>query len=132
MVRQMDLGLNGQSVMYCHVDYTFMVAFDDETTVTVESDFVYRSADGIEHAVRPGDDPASCGAALAITRLAARRGTGFEDGRLELELDDGSMILAPGADGYESWNIAGPDGFKVVSIPGGELAIWRAVPTETA
>ena len=125
----MDLEVAGRDVMYCRVDYTFMVALDDDTTITVESDFTYRSADGTEHAVSPDDDPASCGPALVTSRLVARRGTAFEDGRLELEFDDGSIILAPGGEGYESWNIAKENGLKVVSIPGGELAVWSPAPT---
>ena len=27
--------------------------------------------------------------------------------------------------GYKPWDLAGPNGLKVVSMPGGELAIWR-------
>ena len=29
---------------------------------------------------------------------------------------------------YEAWNVAGPDGALVVSMPGGELAVWSARP----
>ncbi|WP_352231348.1 MULTISPECIES: DUF6188 family protein [Paenarthrobacter] len=25
---------------------------------------------------------------------------------------------------YESWNLKGPDGLRIVSVPGGELAVW--------
>jgi hypothetical protein len=33
-------------------------------------------------------------------------------------------LRAPIGEDYESWNIVGPAGLRIVSLPGGELAIW--------
>ena len=123
----MDLQMAGRGVMCCRVDCTSTMVFDDDTMITVENDFVYRASDGQERRVSPGDDPASCGPALVISRLTTRRGTAFEDGRLEL--DDGSLVLVPGGERYESWSITRRDGRLVVSIPDGDLAVRSPVTT---
>jgi hypothetical protein len=35
----------------------------------------------------------------------------------------------PTAEDLEPWELVGPDGLRVVSVLGGDLAIWRALPT---
>ncbi|MGW0356281.1 DUF6188 family protein [Nocardia nova] len=49
-----------------------------------------------------------------------------ESGALTLELDSGTSLRVPPDDDYEAWSIAGPGGYRVVSLPGGELAVWSA------
>jgi hypothetical protein len=68
---------------------------------------------------------------LRLRKTRARSGTAFKDGRLALEFDDGSSIHVPADPSYEPWQISGPRGFRIVSIPGGDLAIWSAQETES-
>jgi Family of unknown function (DUF6188) len=49
-----------------------------------------------------------------------------DDGALFLTV--GGTTLRCGADpDFEAWNYTGPGGRRVVSMPGGELAIWDAI-----
>jgi hypothetical protein len=47
-----------------------------------------------------------------------------EDGRLELILEGGDSITSSPDGKFEPWQISGPDGFLVVSMPSGALEIW--------
>ncbi|WP_194837590.1 DUF6188 family protein [Nocardia sp. XZ_19_369] len=45
---------------------------------------------------------------------------------LSLEFDSGATIHVPVHNKYESWGVVGLDGSRVISLPGGEFAIWSA------
>lgn len=91
----------------------------------VEGPTTYVAPDG---AVEPVP-PATAGGRLE--RLIARSGrvisscAAFVDGRLELTFDDGARLrVAPRLAG-EAWVAVGPRGTRIVSLPGGALALSR-------
>ncbi|MEU6563117.1 DUF6188 family protein [Nocardia nova] len=49
-----------------------------------------------------------------------------DSGRLFLSFDNGIRLRVPSDESYEAWNVTGPDGYLIVSQPGGGLAIWSA------
>ena len=49
-----------------------------------------------------------------------------DDGQLHLAFADGAHIEVAPDEGYEAWNVTGPGGARIVSLPGGELAVWSA------
>lgn len=55
----------------------------------------------------------------AVTKSAIN-----DSGALIIAFDSGAMIHVESDDEYEAWTVGGPDGFLVVSMPGGELATW--------
>ncbi len=36
------------------------------------------------------------------------------------------VVKVPVGQDYEPWELVGPGGVRVVSLPGGDLAVWRA------
>ena len=38
--------------------------------------------------------------------------------------DDGHLLKVAPDPQYEAWTASGPDGMLVVSVPGGDLAVW--------
>ncbi|HSR84732.1 MAG TPA: DUF6188 family protein, partial [Streptosporangiaceae bacterium] len=98
---------------------------ESEISVRIEQPFIYTSAAGIEHLIVPEGDPVRVAPVLAIARLSVRDGFAYDDGHLEMTFSDGSAVGVPGTQDYEPWELTGPYGLKVVSIPGGELSIWR-------
>ncbi len=48
----------------------------------------------------------------------------YEDGRLKLELDNGATITSVTDGEFEPWQIGGPNGFLIVSMPSGGLEVW--------
>ncbi|GHD83119.1 hypothetical protein CLV85_2080 [Salinibacterium amurskyense] len=61
---------------------------------------------------------------LRLKTATVREGLAFKDGRLELTFTDGSRLVAPAGQAYESWQLAGPHGLLIVSVPDGGLTIW--------
>ncbi|WP_405489074.1 DUF6188 family protein [Nocardia sp. NBC_00511] len=45
---------------------------------------------------------------------------------LVIDFESGNRITIPVDQDYEAWNVTGPDGYRVISLPGGELAFWSA------
>ncbi len=44
---------------------------------------------------------------------------------LEMRFRDGTHVWVSSHPEYEPWQLEGPAGILVVSVPGGELAIWE-------
>jgi len=124
------LPLAGELVTWCCVDYAVSFGTQNQISIRIEQPFVYTSANGVEHLILPEEDPVRVAPVLAIARLSVREGFAYSDGHLELTFSDGSTIGVAGTQDYESWELTGPAGLKMISVPGGELSVWR--PTSTS
>jgi hypothetical protein len=68
---------------------------------------------------------------LEIVGTQIIRARALEEGALELEFGHGDQLfvdaskLAVGAGGFEPWQLCGEDGYRLVSIAGGGLSVWR-------
>jgi hypothetical protein len=113
-----DLGCRVQ------VDYAFTVSTTDDYSFRIEEPFVFVDVAGREHALVPEGDPAGLAVALVVARTRLSIARAFDDGRLELHFCDGSEILVSSSERFEPWVMTGPDGLMLVSVPGGELAVW--------
>jgi hypothetical protein len=123
------LPIAGEPVTWCCVDYAFSFGTQNKISIRIEQPFVYTSVDGVEHLIVPEADPVQVAPVLAIARLSINDGFAYADGRLELTFNDGSVIGVPATQDYEPWELTGPGGLKMVSVPGGELSVWRPTPT---
>jgi hypothetical protein len=119
------LPLRDERVTWCCVDYAVSFGTQNQVSIRIEQPFVYTSADRIEHLIVPEADPVLAAPVLAIARLSVREGFAYNDGHLELAFSDGSTIGVPSAQDYEPWELTGPAGLKMVSVPGGELSVWH-------
>lgn len=122
------LPMTGRQVTQCCVDYAVTFRFSEaggSFDVRIGEPFVLRKA-GDEHHLRPEDDPAGMGPALSLLHQTVTEAVAFKDGRLELRFSDGSAVKVPVGQDYEPWELVGPGGVRVVSLPGGDLAVWRA------
>ena len=52
----------------------------------------------------------------------------FKDGRLLLSFEDDTELVVLSDSTYESWELSGTGDLRVIGCPGGELAIWKALP----
>lgn len=125
------LPVAGQQVTQCTVDYAGVaVLCGNGISFYIEQPFTLVAPDGQSYLLDPDPrgDAADLAPVLRIMRKVVRDGTAFHDGRLALAFEDGSRIEVPSSQKYEAWNISGPGSIghlRVVSIPGGDLAIWR-------
>jgi hypothetical protein len=93
--------------------------------VRIEQPFIFMSGRGGEVLLDPENDPGGLGPVLTCTRTAVEEAVAFDDGSLTLSFMDGGSLQVPGSPEYEAWGIVGSAGLRVVSVPGGELAIWQ-------
>lgn len=93
--------------------------------VRIEQPFVFVPAGGAEVLLDLENDPVGLGPVFACTRTSVDEAMAFDDGSLRLSFVDGSSVQVPGSPQYEAWGMVGPAGLRVVSVPGGELAIWQ-------
>ena len=76
----------------------------------------------------PGGEAPGLAPLLPIMRKSIDAAWASKDGRLEIRISDLSRIYVPHGEQFEAWTLSGPggvDGLKIVSIPGGDLAIWE-------
>jgi hypothetical protein len=99
------------------------------TTIRIESPFVVTGA-GTEALVLP-EESLSIRPVLSLVRRAVMSVEAFDDGALEVLLDDGWQISVAAMEDYEPWGLTRSDGLRIVSVPGGELSIWLP-PSEVA
>jgi Family of unknown function (DUF6188) len=101
-------------------------AADGAFDIRIEGPCVLTGPGGTEMPLDPAADPAGLAAVLAVVRQGVRSVAALKDGRLVIAFSDDSGLSVPADDSFEPWTIACPNGMKIVSVPGGGLAIWKA------
>lgn len=120
------LDVSGQLILQLVLDLQVTLVLE-HFRITIEASFILERPDGTSHVVEPGGDFDQLGPVLPLSRSKViSEGRAFDDGRLEIVIQDGfrlSVVPDPES-AYESWNLTGPDGLMIVSLPGHELAVW--------
>ncbi|MFC9773395.1 MULTISPECIES: DUF6188 family protein, partial [unclassified Pseudarthrobacter] len=120
------LEVSGQLILQLVLDFQVTLVLE-HFRITIEESFVLEHPDGTSHVVKPGGDFDQLSPVLPLSRSkVVAEAKAFDDGRLEIVIRDGlrlSVVPEPESV-FESWNVTGPDGLMVVSLPGGELALW--------
>jgi hypothetical protein len=120
----MDLGFAGQKIVGQEFGYTVGLEFTGGYEVRIETGFRLRDRDG-DHEIVPGDNAEADGARLAaLTGQVVTVAMADDSGGLRVDLQGGARLLVPADPNYEAWTVAGPQGLKVVSLPGGGLSVW--------
>lgn len=122
------LPVAGQQITRCCADYAaVLLLLENGVEFSIEAEFFLTLPTGQHHALNPeADNGLALAPILGTRRRNVAQGTAFKDGRLILDIDDGSRIEVPANHKYESWNLTGPGGLMIVSTPGGDLSIWSS------
>jgi Family of unknown function (DUF6188) len=126
-VVNVNLDVSDQSIMRVYFDYaiTFVTSgggeFRAENTVTVSM------PGGSSSDIEPGSAGPGAEVILSLLHQKLRAASADERGCLELTFASGAKVRVESDAQYEAWTYAGPDGVKVVSMPGGELATWGLI-----
>ncbi len=71
-----------------------------------------------------GERPDEAGRACVLAGKTIDSAIARQDGSLEVNFTDGSVLNVPVDAEYEAWEASADDGFMVVSLPGGGLSVW--------
>ncbi len=119
------LGIGG-TVTQCRVDHAYTIVIAHEGLsfeVRIEQPFVVSYADR-QFRLDAEGDPVSLAPGLRMLHRTVLDAIAFKDGRLEMTFDDGGVIRVAAGQDFESWNVVGSNGIRIVSLPGGDLAVW--------
>lgn len=119
----MSFDLTGQHLTRVECEVTLQVVTAEGWFITVENDYEWRGADGALLTTIGGEEDRIV---ATLTEAIGSPLTTFsysEDGRLTFGVAAGEVRVAA-SEQFESWGIVGPDKERVISLPGGELAIW--------
>lgn len=123
------LPLAGREVTQCCIDYAVTLVFAEPDATSYlrigQSFWLLTTSDGNEEMCVPEGPPPALGPALGVLRQSVNRAVAYKDGRLELEFGDGARLRVPVDQEFEAWNLVGPAGLRLVSLPGGDLAVWE-------
>lgn len=91
--------------------------------VTVENDYSFTSPGGALLDTADGQEPVIVAALEDGLATAVSRADVDDTGGLTLGVA-GGLLRVEACHRFEGWNVVGPRGQRVVSMPGGGLAVW--------
>jgi hypothetical protein len=112
----------------CGFDFAVSLQVRDQSdswVLRIEQIIALVSNDGHEQIVEPEGEIRQLYPILHYLRRAVASISAFKDGSLEVVMSDGDRIRVSADSDFEAWELAGPSGVRIVSMPGGELAVWR-------
>jgi hypothetical protein len=115
--------LAGQRLESVRLGHAVVLSFSGGCQVLTES-LTHLDGPGGRAEVEPGDDPSDALATLLGDVVAQARTR--DTGELQITFVSGWQLCVAADADYESWAVTGPDGFLIVCLAGGELAVWGA------
>ncbi len=122
------LPFRGLLVTQVQVDHAFGLVLDDKGAVRVEGaatlGWVSVGAKPETVELRPENHDVAAGLVLLGTTVLSS--VAFKSGGLRIVFDDGHVLTVAADPQHEAWTVTGPNGMLIVSVPGGDLAVWHA------
>ena len=127
-----SLPLAGLQVTRCIVDLAFSIEFlantDSASLTRIGTAFELTVDDGRRSAINPAN-PSEVGAALTLFGMTVSCANARRDGSLEISFREGMRVCVPANDAYEAWEAVLAGGARLVSQPGGHVAVWTVDPS---
>ncbi|WP_156934862.1 DUF6188 family protein [Pseudonocardia spinosispora] len=121
----MEIELRGESISKVQADYTLYLYVTGGFGISIESEFVLVGSEE-KFSLAPGNFEAGGHISSLVGVPIAACSVDEVRGGLCVEFVNGSTIVVAADDEYESWNLTGPQGLRIVCMPGGELAFWSS------
>ena len=121
-----DLGLTGKRLQFMKLEYTLVLQLSEVYFISISSPFTVE-LDGKSTRLSPEEDSDHSFEPIRemVGRAIAEAGV-HPAGALDVTFEGGARLQVEPDPHYEAWNVSGPNGALVVSMPGGELAMWSA------
>ncbi|MEV0335858.1 DUF6188 family protein [Nocardia sp. NPDC050717] len=126
----MDLQLEiiGKPISEVELGFTATIRIGSpiEYELQVEGEISVRTAEGRLVSAPSNSYVEIRGELESIVGSKVVRADASEVDGLSIELSSGAVLNVPVDEHYEAWGIVGLNGYRVICLPGGELAIWSA------
>jgi len=119
------LNLRGTSIARISVDFQLTLTLESGWAVALEGPA--RLSSGSAHADRGvllSPESQDVAAALPLFGATVLSLVAFKSGGLRVVFGNGAHLTCPSTASFEAWQITGPQGWRFVSLPGGDLAVW--------
>ncbi|MGW3498953.1 DUF6188 family protein [Streptomyces sp. NPDC001020] len=124
------LSLRGLSVVRISIDFRLTLVLDTGWEVVLEAP-AQLSAGSLR--TNPGlplrPESQDVAAALPLFGAKVLSAVAFKSGALRMVFDSGTHLTCSSDASFEAWQITGPGGWRFVSPPGGDLAVWSGSGT---
>ena len=119
------LGMNGQSIDRILFDNVIELRLSKSASIAITGSFEYTDPTGKLSVLSIEQGATSCATVLESLGKVIASGVVTEEGGLDVRFHDrSSFYIAPDND-FEAWEVNGdPCASKIISMPGGKLAIW--------
>lgn len=117
MTVKTHLGLDGRAIFALTFDGRFRLSIDGGYELVISERFTYRWTEVDPGAFTPGN-----GLLFELWLEVIEHASCDERGELVLVFRSGATIRVPPGEKYEAWEVCGPDGMLIVSMPGGGIA----------
>jgi hypothetical protein len=119
------MNLRGLAVTEIGVSYQLSLCLDSDARVVLGCPFKLTQGvgDGRQDVILdPGRQDVA--AALGLFGATVLSAVAFKSGSMRLVLDNGCHLNSRPDPSFEAWEVLGPGGWRIVSMPGGKLAVW--------
>ena len=124
------LPFRGLTVTQVQVDFSFGLSFDDQGAVQISN---AATLGWVNVGLRPETlqlhpERQDVAAGLVLFNTTVLSAVAFKSGTLRIVFDDGHLLQVAADDDSEAWTATGPNRMLIVSLPGGDLAVWAPQP----
>jgi hypothetical protein len=124
------LPIAGMTIARCCFDWGVALELSGTgtsgATIRISSEFSIHDSGGERWTLGIGSGTGSLAPVLTMIGLTVSRAEANKNGTLDVLFTDGSRLRVPPDSRYEAWEFTGERGAKAVSLPGGDIAIWRS------
>lgn len=120
----MEIPIAGRSLSVASTEFALVLRSDNGFEIWAEEQVEFETPSGGKRSMafdEEGDIDLDLNAFFSGKTASVSTGS---TGALTILLESGNRATVTTGQDYESWTIVGPNGYRVVCMPGGELATW--------
>jgi hypothetical protein len=123
-----EIPLTGKSVSRFVIDRRVTLNFldpeDEETSIEIEADFKVK-VNSEEFTLSP-ENRTSLGPVFELFNYTVESAVAFKNGKLEIKFVENATLTVLPTPEFESWQVIGVRGLRVVCTGGGQIFTWQA------
>lgn len=119
------MNLRGLTVVEIGISYQLSLHLDTEARVVLGCPFKLTQVvdDGRQDVILdPGRQDVT--AAIGLFGAKVLSAVASKTGSMRLVFDNGWHLNSRADPSFEAWEVQGPGGWRIISMPGGKLAVW--------